>query len=209
MSMRTEGEGTLAADLIPTINGSIDFTGSGDLSAEAALVISMFCDMTGSGTLSASIVGLLNMSIDLEGSGDLSANLSGIANMLIDLEGSGDLEATIAAYGNMEIDIVVTGTGLTTSNVGQAVWSALALVNNEAGTMGEKLNDAGSAANPWTEVIEGSYTAAEVLRLLASVAGGKSTVTGNQVIFRDLNDTVDRVDATVVSGERTDVNLDL
>jgi hypothetical protein len=125
MSMRTEGDGDLSANLIPTINGSIDFTGSGDLSAEAALVISMFCDMVGSGSLTANIVGLLNMSIDLEGSGDLSAGLSGIANMIIDLTGSGDLDATIAAYGNMEIDIVVTGTGLSTSNVGQFVWTSV------------------------------------------------------------------------------------
>lgn len=209
MSLRADGEGSLDADLVPTLNGAIDFTGTGDLTAEAALVISMAIAMTGSGTLSASIVGLLNMSIDLEGSGDLSADLFGIASMLIALEGSGDLDATIAAYGNMEIDIVVTGTGLTTANVGQAVWSALAASNDEAGTMGEKLNDAGSAANPWTEIIESGYTAAEILRILASVAAGKSSGQPTSPVFRDLGDTKDRVSGTVDgSGNRTNVTID-
>lgn len=60
------------------------------------------------------------------------------------LAGTGDLDATIAAHGNMAIDIVVTGTSLTTSNVGPAVWAAIAALNNDAGTMGEKLNLAGS-----------------------------------------------------------------
>jgi hypothetical protein len=169
MSMRTEGNGALAANLIPTINGAIDFSGSGTLSAEAALVISMFCDMTGSGTLSASIVGLLNMSIDLEGSGDLAASLSGIGNMLIDLEGSGNLEATIAAYGNMSIDIVVTGTGLTLENVRAAVWNAIAADFNESGTMGNKMNSAASAGDPWSTLLPGSYGDGEAGKILAQI----------------------------------------
>lgn len=125
MSMRPLGEGTLAADLIPTRPMTIDMTGSGDLAATAALVISMACAMTGSGSLTATIVGLLDMTCDLDGSGDLAAGMEGIASMAIDMLGQGDLEATIAAYGNMAIDIVVTGTGLSTANVGDAVWRYL------------------------------------------------------------------------------------
>lgn len=142
MSTRQEGDGGLTADLVPTLNGSVNLTGAGGLTAEAALVISMFCDLVGSGSLTANINGLLNMSADLEGSGDLTAALSGIASMLVNLEGSGDIDATIAAYGNMEIDIVVTGTGLNVANVGPAVWNTIAASYNSAGTMGEKLNDA-------------------------------------------------------------------
>jgi len=142
ISMRLEGDSTFAANLYPTRAMSIDMTGSGDLNATAGLVIAMLCAMAGSGTLTAAIEGRLNMSADFTGSGDLEASISGIASMLCDMTGTGDLEATIAAYGNMAIDIVVTGTGLTTANVGQAVWSALAASNNDPDTMGEKLNNA-------------------------------------------------------------------
>jgi len=170
MSMRSFSSGELTANLIPTMNGAIDFTGQGSLTAEAALVISMACDMAGSGDLTASISGLLNMSVDFEGSGDLSASMSGIANMLIDLEGSGDLDATIAAYGNMEIDIVVTGTGLSTANVGQAVWTALLnQFNTNPDSAAAKLLSAGSAGDPWSTDLPSSYTGDQAGALIAEL----------------------------------------
>ena len=125
MSMRIVGAGSMSADLIPARAMAVDMTGFGDMEATAALVVSMACAMSGSGSLTAGIVGLLNMSVDFDGSGDLNASMNGIASMAVDLLGQGDLEATIAAYGNMEIDIVVTGTGLSTANVGDAVWRYL------------------------------------------------------------------------------------
>lgn len=144
MSMRTVGTGALTGNLIPSRAMSIDLTGSGDLEATGALVISMAAALSGGGSLAATIEGRLNMSADLAGSGDLVADLEGIASMAVDLLGEGSLEATIAAYGNMEIDIVVTGTGLSTANVGAAVWNSIAASFNEAGTMGNKLNTASS-----------------------------------------------------------------
>lgn len=209
MSMRTDGAGDLTADLVPSRAMSLDMTGAGDFEATAGLAVAMALAMTGSGTFDASIVGLLNASLDMTGSGDLSADLYGIANLVLNMLGSGGLEATIAAYGNMELDIVVTGTGLTTANVGQAVWAALAASNNDVGTMGEKLNDAGSASNPWTEVIESGFTAAEILRLIASATAGKmSGANTATVTFRDLADSKDRIVADVDATGRTDVTLD-
>lgn len=209
MSMRTDAAGDLTADLIPSRAMELDMTGAGDLEATAALAVAMALAMTGAGTFDATIVGLLNASLDMTGSGDMTADLSGIASMVLNLLGAGDFEATIAAYGNMELDIVVTGTGLTTANVGQAVWSALAAANNDAGTMGEKLNDAGSASNPWTEVIESGYTAAEILRLIAAATAGKmSGADTPTVTFRDLADSKDRIVADVDASGRTNITLD-
>lgn len=214
MSMRIYGVGVLSSDLSASLPMSIDLTGSGDLDATAGLVISMLCNMTGTGDLTADIQGLIDMSCDMTGMGDLTATISAYGNMAIDMLGEGDLEATIAAYGNMAIDIVVTGTGLTTANVGQAVWSALAALNDDPNTMGELLNNASAGGNPWDVVIEGGYTAAELLRLLASVAAGKTSINdlggGNaNVLFRDLQDTKDRVDADMTGSDRTNVTLDL
>ena len=76
------------------------------------------------------------------------------------------------------------------------------------------LNDptaAAVAASVWAEVIEGSYTATQLLRLLAAASGGKlSGAATTNVLIRDVNDSKDRVDATVdVNGNRTAVTLDL
>ena len=61
--------------------------------------------------------------------------------------------------------------------------------------------------DPWDSVIDSGYTAGEVMRLLASVAAGKTNIvdTGGgsaTVTFRDLADTKDRVDADMVGSER-------
>lgn len=173
MAMRSDSSGTLTGNLLPTKVMTVDMTGSGDLAATAALAIAMQLAMTGSGSMTAEIEGRLNMTVDMAGSGDMAADMEGIANMAVAMLGEGDLEAAILAYGNMSIDITVTGTGLSTANVGQAVWAALAAANNEPGTMGEKLNDAGSAANPWTEVIESGLTAAEIMRIITAALAGK------------------------------------
>ncbi len=212
MSMRTESSGTFTGNLIPTQPMTINLTGSSDFDATAALVVSMVAALTGSGDLEASIVGWLNAEVALTGTGDLEADMVATANAVVALSGTGSLEATISAFGDMTIDIVVTGTGLSTANVGSAVWGALASANNSTGSMGEKVNDAGSASNPWTEVIESGYTAAEILRLLAAIMAGKSSggSTGAATVaFRDLGDTKDRVTAAVDgSGNRTTVTRD-
>ena len=169
IAIRIFSSGTLTANLFPSKSMEIDMTGFGDLTAEAALVISMFCDMTGSGDLEATITGLLNMSIDMNGSGDLEATMSGFANMIIDLEGSGDLEATIAAYGNMSLDIVVTGTGLTIENVGNAVWQYLASQSTDPLTMGGKMNAAGNAGDPWSTILPGTYTGEQAGKIVADM----------------------------------------
>lgn len=137
----------------------------------------------------------------------LGAIIDAIANGTITVSQTG----TLTAIGHLAGDIVPY-TELSPESLAAAVWSAIASSYNDAGTMGEKLNGAGSAGNPWTEVIEGTYTAAEILRVLAAVAAGKTDInsTGSPVIvtFRDLSDTKDRIVADMVSSERTAVTLD-
>lgn len=153
MALRATGSGDLTGNLYPSRNMVVDFTGSGTLTAAGSLIVSMIAALTGSGTLTASIGGVIDASVDFTGSGTLDADMVALGNMVVALLGSGDLDATISAFGDMSLDIVVTGAGLTIENVAQAVWNALATDFNAVGTMGEKLNDAGSAGNPWAALL--------------------------------------------------------
>lgn len=124
-----------------------------------------------------------------------------------------------------------------------AVWEAAASSFNTAGSMGEKLNDAGSAGNPWASLlvdnttvgsfgefvqalplaadiatqildssdVETSVTVKEALRLVLSALAGKLSGAGTTAItIRDVNDTKDRIAATVdASGNRTAVTVDV
>lgn len=150
MAMRTTGSASNSFDLIPQQPTSIDLTGSGTLSATASLLIAMLCAMTGSGSLTASISGNGNITTSMTGTGNLTADITAFGNMIVDLIGTGILNGDITSIGNMSIDITVTGSGLTTANVGPAVWDALAILSNNPGTMGELLNNAGGGATPST-----------------------------------------------------------
>jgi hypothetical protein len=207
-----QGEGGVTAgNLAGGLNAVAPLTGSGTISnAALALILSAVAALTGSGTLTASILGKLEAVADLAGSGDIAGALGALADMEADLTGTGALDAVLSALAGISADIVVTGTGLTTANVGEAVWAAIAVSNNTAGSMGEKLNDAGSASNPWTEVIESGYTAAEILRIIAASTAGKTTGAGtSNMVFTGLDGTTNRIDGTLdASGNRTAVTLD-
>jgi len=185
MSMSMGGNSSITIELIPQYPMSADLTGSGDLVATASLLIAMLCDMIGTGTLVADINGISLMSCDFTGNGDLGASINALGNMGINLEGMGGLDAIIGAIGAMSIDMVVTGTGLTTANVGDAVWNTS---------------------------IEGTYTASDVLKILSAVAAGKTTIVNlggglATVTFRDINDTEDTVVADMTDSERTTVTI--
>jgi hypothetical protein len=62
--------------------------------------------------------------------------------------------------------------------------------------------------------VEGNYTLKEALRLLLAVAAGKTDITdlgggAATVKFRDVNDTKDRVTASMTGSERTSVTKDV
>jgi hypothetical protein len=66
-----------------------------------------------------------------------------------------------------------------------------------------------TADDLWDEVVDGTYTARQLLRLLASALAAKSSGGGTTVVtFRDVADTKDRIVATVdAGGNRTAVTL--
>jgi hypothetical protein len=67
------------------------------------------------------------------------------------------------------------------------------------------------AASVWEKVIENGKKAEEMLRIMYAVAKGKTTIVDGppvHVKFRDDADTKDRVDATMVDSERTNVVVD-
>lgn len=68
---------------------------------------------------------------------------------------------------------------------------------------------AASTFNPSTDTLEGDETYDEALRLIRAEAAGKVIVSGNDVIFRDKDNTKDRIVATTDSnGQRITVTVD-
>jgi len=207
------GTGSISfANLAGGKNADATLTGSGTITnADLGLIVQLVAALTGLGTLSGDIIGQISAEASLTGSGTLTADLGALGGLIAALTGSGTVAAAIVALGNMSADITNTGDLLTTSNVGPAVWSAIASENNTPLTMGEQLNNAGAGGNPWDQVIESGYTAQEILKILAAVAAGKLAGAPNSPIqIMGIDGTTIRVSATVDSnGNRTSVTYNV
>lgn len=159
MSTYAAGSGTVSnAAQVAGLFGSAGLNGSGTISnAAAGLIVQMVASLVGSGSLTASISGQLQAVAALVGSGNLTAAAGALAGMVANLSGSGTLTGAQEALGTMTADIFVNQSQAEVEQIVEAVWNAFASEYNISGTMGQKLNGAGSAGDPWTTDLT-SYT---------------------------------------------------
>lgn len=148
------------------ISGSVSISGEGLLEATGGLLAGLIVEMDGVGDLSASIGGLLGAIVEMAGVGALDALLSAEAGLTVVMEGIGELVASPKGTGEMVIEIYVNESQATVNQIVAAVWSALAADYNESGTMGQKMNGAGSAGDPWTTDLSGYNTGGTAGKIL-------------------------------------------
>lgn len=153
---------------------------------------------------------------------DIPALIATLQTAVNDLPTNGELAAALATAD----DAILTALALVAGNVDDIetllnavaldVDAVLALTGTDgvvvaaASKTGYTLSAAGIDSN-WDEVIEGTLTARQLMRVfaaaLAGISAGQSTVTGT---FRDQANTKDRITATLDGdGNRTGVTLDV
>jgi hypothetical protein len=150
-----EGAASVEAALASGKAMTSDLAGVGSMSsANLKLVVSLISDLAGSGLVSsAALNSSLAMAAALIGSGSISAGLNVLAYCVAAISGTGTVAATGRGQANMSAD-VLPYTELSPQALAAAVWEAVASEFNAAGTMGEKLNDAGSSGNPWASLLD-------------------------------------------------------
>lgn len=178
------GTGGISASALAVKLAEASLTGDGDLTAIGSLIVQALASLTGSGQISsANLQAFLAAVASLTGTGTIAGPLTGLAELLAALTGSGTTTATLPAVGQLAAALTVTGTGLSTANVGEAVWG---------------------------KILEAGFTAEEIMRLLASVAAGDASgLEGATPVFRDLADTKDRITATYSGGAREVTSVDV
>lgn len=178
------GSGSVAADVLAVKLAEAALSGSGDLAAIGGLIVQAVAALTGSGTVTgADVQAFLAAVANLTGIGGVTdADLEGLGELVAAIAGSGTTAgSTMTGVGELSADLVVTGTGLTTANVGAAVWATL---------------------------IEAGYTAEQVLRVLAAHAAGDATGLENgSPVFKGIDGTTDRIVGTYSGGTRTVTDL--
>lgn len=202
---------------ILTVSGSGDMLqggpmeGTGDMSfttdSNLSLVISMSANASVVTMTGDSMV--LRLTVGLDGTGAFQLTGENNLALIVPFEGAGSVLTMGAGATDLRGLLSMQGewtpfTELSPEGLASAVWGSMASAYNDAGTMGEKLNGAGSAGNPWTEVIESGLTASQVMRIIASAVAGTSQKTGSTIVFKGLDGTTDRITGSFdVDGNRT------
>lgn len=181
-----------AANLAGGLNAGAALTGSGDITnAQLELILFAVAAITASGSLTAAITGKLEAAASLAGQGDVTAALGALASAVAALTGSGTIasSSSATAQANISADIVVTGTGLNTSNVAFYVWNALAASFNTPGTFGAEI------------LQEGDITKIADILLRRSTANIEASSDGDALALRSLYGMIAQaVHNTQVSG---------
>jgi hypothetical protein len=210
-------------NLVVTVTpGSLNLAAGRNISGDSTVTITvnpadgqLIVSASGSTSITFNLAGDLAGALSASGNADITFTVNNATlGAIVDAVGAALVQfsnsANIRATGNLSGDITPF-TELSPQSLSAAVWSALASAYNAPGTMGEKLNDAGSAANPWTEVIDGTYTASDLLKLIsASAAGELAGSPGGPILIKSVNGTTVRITATVdANGNRTGVTYDV
>ncbi len=140
--------------------------GYGTLTAEGKLILYAIATLLGNGQIASDslLTGKLEALATLVGQGVIGTDtaLGALAWIITTIIGEGDVGATttLTADGLMEA-IITPYTELSPQTLAAALWNALAADFNLPLTMGQKLNAAGSAGDPWITELPGTYTGSQ------------------------------------------------
>jgi hypothetical protein len=126
-----------------------------------ALIVALEASITASGSITdANMAIIILLEAALSATGQFTqAELKNILNLAASLAATGALTNSITNLVNLSADISNASGGITNESIAASVWEALAADYNAAGSMGEKLNDAGAAGNPWAADLSSNNTA--------------------------------------------------
>jgi hypothetical protein len=150
---------------------TFDATGTGGLIAGA----------TGTATITFSQTGVLASVATISGSTTITFTPTALLGALAGLSATGTITLTPTATSYAVGYLSGTSTNETefsAAALAAAVWSALAASYNEAGTMGEKMNDAGAAGDPWSTSLPGTYTGDQAGKVLSDVKKKSNLIPG-------------------------------
>jgi hypothetical protein len=200
------GSGAAAANVQSGYNIEATLSGAGGISGSIGLIVSIAATLVASGGISsASVDALASMVASLTGSGDITATAAGLADLGAVITGSGSVNASNTALA--DIAATIRGYGdLTPEGIRDAVWAAAQSLINIPGSAGAALLAAGSAGDPWSTALPGSYPAGTAGAILSAIINGLTPAQQAQLLdvwqrlgLDPANPQV-TTDATIVAG---------
>lgn len=134
---------------------------------------------------------------------EISTSVSIIGIGLID--GSTTISISVSASGDLLANIGGTTTiSITTSGSLVAIGYISGTCNIGADPSADDIAQAVLGLK-----IEGDYSMRDVLRIMSAVLAGKTSIVGSTAKFRNLQNTKDRLEASMTGSERTTINYDV
>jgi len=193
ISSNLDGVGSIASsNLAGLISATALLSGEGLISnADLQLVIEIIASLAGIGIINnalssaslngeslingtSSIIGdgslAVNANSTLLGIGEIQSQIEGIASIISNIINTGSISGGFnIAYGSMSATLSAQTGQLTEEGIALAVWTALASQFTNPLTTGGKLNAAGSAGDPWSTILPGSYTGDQAGKLVSDL----------------------------------------
>lgn len=209
--MSSHNQTTVTSSQTANLVGGLPASGSTSITFTQTATGGLIVSGSGSASITFSATGTI-LSI-AAGSGSATITLSGNAliGALAGLFGTSNITltptATIKAIGYLS-GLSTSETEFSAAALAQAVWEALAVDYQTAGSMGEKMNSAGSAGDPWTTILPGSYTtgtAGEMLTLIKRLLANNLIKVGDTVTIKTDDGTGTFKEFTSTATERTEI----
>jgi hypothetical protein len=193
-----------SAWFLPQVAGGMSSRGTAVITLTGAGNAAQGRNISGNAPITVIATGSAAAVAALAGAATITVSGSAQASAVFAMTGA----ASFAFTGSADPTAVANIAGSTTITVtGQA--DPLTLVWMIAEPIETALTADAIAAAVMASAVESGMTVTEALRLMSAALAGKVTVDGTAVTFRDVNDTTDRITATVTSeGDRTAVILD-
>lgn len=174
-----ESIGSLDTELGGKLSLSISISGTSDISNPLlAGSVNISSNITSIGQISSSTISAIGLLVlEILGNSEFTSNVTGSVLLEASIEGSGiiyqvsiaggyPLEGVISSSSSLYSEL--NGLGKITANIEigaspsalditQSILSSIAADYNVPLTIGEKINSAGSAGDPWTTVLPGTY----------------------------------------------------
>lgn len=135
------------------------------------------CYLRGSGGVAASVAGVASLTCNLSGAGSLTATGAKGRNLICSMAGTGTLTSGIQAKGWIRCSIQI-GAQPSAFDIAQAVLNATASQYNIPGTIGNKINSASAAGDPWTAELPGSYPPGTAGNIVGTSSVGEGLTVG-------------------------------
>lgn len=163
------GSGELNGNVGSALNAVATLANGGDLVGAIIGSVQMVSSIVGSNSVVSNIIGTWNMQSDITSTSTLVSSLGAIANLVSELINTSSLSISQGALPtNIEADIT-SASELSPQSLAAAVWNSIAASFNSAGTMGNKLNSASAAGDPWGAILPSTYVSGEAGYILAQI----------------------------------------